>query len=111
MLPTGTAAAPERTTTSCCRLASSRGGHVLRRQLGPSLCASIGARGLVGLLSARAGTRAGLHIVREERQMPGTSRTSLEHLARAHDMVLQTRKHDGRRIATPVNPLVEDDAV
>jgi len=43
--------------------------------------------------------------------MPGTSRTSLEHLARAHDMVLQTRKHDGRRIATPVNPLVEDDAV
>jgi uncharacterized protein len=43
--------------------------------------------------------------------MSRTSRTSLERLTRGHDMVLQTRKRDGRWVTTPVNPLVEDDTV
>ena len=43
--------------------------------------------------------------------MSVTSDTPLETLARHHDMALKTRKRNGRWVATPVNPLVEDDHV
>jgi len=43
--------------------------------------------------------------------MATTSATPLETLERSHDMLLQTRKRDGRWVPTPVNPLVEDDHV
>lgn len=43
--------------------------------------------------------------------MASSSAISLETLAQHHDMVLETRKRDRRWVATPVNPLVEDDSV
>lgn len=43
--------------------------------------------------------------------MPVSSNSHLASLARHHDMSLQTRKRDGTWVATPVNPLVEDDHV
>jgi hypothetical protein len=43
--------------------------------------------------------------------MERTSHPSLTALARHHDMVLETRRRNGTWVATPVNPLVEDDHV
>jgi PPOX class probable F420-dependent enzyme len=43
--------------------------------------------------------------------MSVTSSNPIASLARHHDMALETRKRDGSWIATPVNPLVEDDHV
>jgi PPOX class probable F420-dependent enzyme len=43
--------------------------------------------------------------------MTSSSDASIATLARHHDMVLETRKRDGSWVATPVNPLVEDDHV
>src|SRR3954453_18851569 len=79
-------------------------------------------------VSAGAGVRAEEHSnerlpvrpvgVREARQAPRgrrlmsvTAASPLATLAGHHDMALETRKRDGTWIATPVNPLVEDDHV
>jgi len=43
--------------------------------------------------------------------MASASDTSVAMLQGHHDMVLETRKRDGSWVATPVNPLVEDDHV
>jgi uncharacterized protein len=43
--------------------------------------------------------------------MPVIAESPLSTLARHHDMALQTRKRDGTWVATPVNPVVDDDHV